>query len=141
MRRAVVLMVSLGIVFLAPIQAQIKVSSNNKLILANTSEAELSESVDEVVREFFNLAQNGQRSQWEQLLARNCYKDDIPREFVNNWFDHLACQKIKYTIVEMSSPKTNQRIIHYASSSESNTKKTMVLVKEKGRWKIYHAGL
>ena len=140
MGRAVVLMISIGIVFLAPINAQIKVSSNNKLILANASEDELSESVDATVGEFFNLAQNSQRSEWEQLLASNCYKDGVPREFVNSWFDHLAGQKIDYIIVEMSSPKTNQRIIYYSSSPESNKKKTMVLVKEKGKWKVYHAG-
>jgi hypothetical protein len=141
MRRTVLLMVSLGTIFLGTINAQIKISSNNKLILANASEDELSESVDATVRDFFNLAQNSQRAEWEQLLASNCFKDGIPQEFVNNWFDHLACQKVNYTIVEMSSPKTNQRIISYTSSPVSDKKKTMVLVKEKGRWKVYHAGI
>lgn len=125
-------MLSLGLVFLVPLNAQIKVSSNNKLFLANTSEEELRESVDAVLMGFFNLAQNGQRSEWEKLLASNCYKDGIPRKFVNSWFDSLAFQKTKYTIEEISSPKTNQRIIQYSSSPGTNKNKIIVLIKEKG---------
>lgn len=141
MGRTVVLMVSIGIIFLGPIHAQFKISSNNKLLLTNASEAELAESPSSTAQEFFKLPQNGQRSEWEHLLASNCYKDGVPQEFVNNWFNFLASHKTEYRITEMSSPKTNQKVIYYSSSPESEKKKTMVLVKEKGKWKIYHAGL
>lgn len=141
MRRNVLLMVSLGIIFLSTINAQFKISSNNKLILTNPPKGELAETADATIQEFFHLAQNGQRSEWEHLLASNCFKNGILREYVNDWFDQLAMQPIQYTIIEMSSPKTNQKILHYTSSPGSQKKKTMVLVKEKGSWKVYHAGL
>jgi hypothetical protein len=141
MGRTVVLMVLIGIVFLSAIQAQFKISSNDKLSLNNGPKTEHAESVNSTIENFFGLAQNGQRSEWEKLLASNCYKDGVPKEYVNSWFSFLSCQKTKYTIIETSSPKTNQRIIHYFSRPDTNNKKTIVLVKEKGRWKIYHAGL
>lgn len=141
MRRTVLLMVSLGTIFLGTINAQFKISSNNKLVLTDPSEAKSVETANATVQEFFNLAQNGQRSEWERLLASNCYKDGVPRKYVNDWFDHLALQQIKYTIIEMSSPKTNQKVLQYSSSPGSKKNKTMVLVKEKGSWKVYHAGL
>jgi hypothetical protein len=141
MERTVVLMVSFGILFLGTINAQFKISSNDKLSLDNKPKDEHTESANSTVKDFFNLAQNGQRSEWEKLLASNCYKDGIPREYVNRWFNILASQQTEYTIVKMSSPKTNQRIINYSSISDTNSQKTIVLVKEKGRWKIYHAGL
>ena len=141
MGRTVLLVVTLGIAFLGNANAQYNISSNEKLFLASASEVERTDHATATVQNFFNLAQKGQRSEWEQLLARNCYKDGIPREYVNRWFDHLAHHKVKYTIGEISSPKTNQKIIYYSSSGDSNEKKIMVLVKEKGRWKIYHADL
>lgn len=141
MRRTFLLMVSLGIIFLGTINAQFKISSNNKLILTDPPEAKSAETANATAQDFFYLAQNGQRSEWERLLASNCYKNGVPREYVNDWFDHLALQQIKYTIIEMSSPKTNQKILHYSLSTGSKKKKTMVLVKEKGSWKVYHAGL
>ena len=141
MERTVVLMFLLGMLFPGIIEAQFNISSNDKLSLANKPESEKTEPADTIVENFFYLPQNGERYEWEKLLASNCYKNGLPREFVNRWFNFLVNRKISYSILKISSPKTNQKIISYSSSVDSNKRRTMVLIKEKGKWKIYQAGL
>jgi len=121
--------------------AQYYISSNEKLFLANASKTETPESALTTAHNFFNLGQIGQRAAWEELLAGTCFKDNKPCDYVNSWFDELSNGKTKFTILKTSSPKTNQKIIHFVSEQSPDENKAMVLVKEKSRWKIYHAGL
>lgn len=121
--------------------SQYYISSNEKLFLANASKADAPECALTTAHNFFTLAQMGQRSAWEQLLASSCYKEKETHDYVNGWFDQLNLHKDHYTILRTSSPKTNQKIIHYVSEKSPEKKKNMVLIKEKGHWKICHAGL
>ncbi len=141
MGRTVVLIAIIFFVISGNTYAQYHVSSNEKLFLANAPKAEQIESAETTAQNFFKLAQKGIRGEWEQLLASNCFKENVPCDYVNLWFDYLSYHKMSYSIVKISSPKTNQKIIQYVSSLEPDEKKRMVLIKEKGEWRIYHAGL
>lgn len=141
MIRTVVLVIGLGILFHSSTLGQIKVSNNSKLFFVENSESEPSESANSTVRDFFDLAQQGKRAAWEALIAGTCFAEGKPKEYVNRWYNQLAITKVTFDIIEILSPKTDQKIIHYTTSGEPDIKKTIVLIREKERWKIYQADI
>ncbi len=141
MERTVLLVVAFGIFFMSSTYAQYHISNNEKLHLANNSEIEVANTPITTVHDFFNLAQKKQRIEWEKLLAKNCYNEGKPNEYVDQWFKKLANHKTNYLIAEISSTKTNQKIIYYSTSQKPDDKKPIVLVKEKEQWKIFSVDL
>jgi hypothetical protein len=141
MVKTLIFVVILGAVFMGSACAQYHVSSNEKIYLASAPVKEQAESASTTVQKFFLLAKDGQRSEWEKLLARNCFDENIIRGYANDWYKNLVRNDYPYHILKITSPKTNQKIVQYSSDSGSSKKKTMVLVREKGQWKVYHADI
>lgn len=141
MGRTVILVITFGIVSMSSAHAQYHISNNEKLHLASNSEIEVADTPISTVHDFFNLAQKKQRTEWEKLLAKNCYNEGKPNEYVNQWFKQLTNHKTNYKIAEISSTKTNQKIIYYTTSKKPDDWKSIVLVKEKGQWKIFSVDL
>jgi hypothetical protein len=141
MVRTVILTIIFATLILSNTHAQYKITSNNKVVLEKAAKAESSDPAIITANNFFDLAKSGNRSEWDRLLAKNCYKDGLPRDFANRWFDQIACHNKKYSITETASPKTNQKIFYYGSQPGGKNPKSLVLVKEKGELKIYYANL
>jgi len=132
------------VLFLMPGQshAQYKISSTTPPLLTGTTEENKPDEALITAIQFFELAKEGKRSEWENLLSKECFNNKVPKDYVNRWFNQLTNSEHQYRILrENPSPRTNQKILYYACSLDKKKERPMVLVKEHGMWKIFHLKL
>jgi len=123
-------------------RAQNKISNKTPPFLAETTESETSDEAEEIAVRFFDLAKNGNRSEWENLLSKECFKDDVPKEFVNRWYKQLSqTENVLQIVREKPAPRTNQKIFYYSYTEGSKNEKPVILVQEHGKWKVFQIKL
>ncbi len=123
-------------------RAQNKISNKTPPLLAETTDNSSSDEAWEMAVRFFNLAKNGNRSEWESLLSKECFNNDSPKEFVNRWYKQLSqTENVLQIIHEKPAPRSDQKIFYYSCDTESKNEKRMILVQEHGKWKVFHIKL
>jgi hypothetical protein len=126
------------------IHAQYKLSSNNRLIVSEEIADETAIAPVTAAHDFFRLAGEGDRENWEKLLSKNCFRGNTPTKATDEWYETLSKSDKNYPILKEANASRNNQKIYYISSGDRNTKegaKQMILVKEKGEWKILYAQL
>lgn len=126
------------------INAQYKISSKNHAAINELAENAPTVSAEATARNFFEFAANGDRTSWETLLSKSCFPNGSPSPAVNDWYIRLHAAGSKYSVLkEGNAPRINQTVyfIDLGKSKPNENSKKLILVKEKGVWKILNAEL
>lgn len=126
------------------LHAQYTISSKNHAAGNPLAENTPSVSAEVTALNFFEFASHEDRNSWEKLLSKSCFPNGSPSSEVDDWYSRLQASGSKYSILkEGNAPRINQTIyyIDLGQSKPTENAKKLILVKEKGVWKILNAEL
>jgi hypothetical protein len=127
-----------GIFFTPECPAQYKISTTTVTLPGETIENNKTDEAYLVACSFFELSATDNRCEWEKLLSKECFKKNIPKDFVDRWFQKLSTTKNPcYIIRENTAPRTNQKIFSYSCTPDSKPANSLVLVRENGNWTVF----
>ncbi len=147
MNNSRVIFIVLGCVFLSAgtrVLAQYKQSSNDRVMIAAIPEDHANESAYAAVYAFISLPMENNREDWESMLSSKCFYRDTPIRQTDQWYASLRDPQTKFRIVKEGDTTRNNQKIFYLEQKGSRTKSEkahVILVRERGSWKILYAGL
>jgi hypothetical protein len=122
-------------------QAPYKVSNNQKLLLALSADHIPEDEARTAADKFFGLASQENRKEWEKTLSQDFFDENgQPKEKLDRLWQRLTLQTEHYLFLkEIPAVKTNQKTYIFSSKqlNRKNTEKTIVLIDEHGKWKVF----
>lgn len=120
------------------LHAQYKISTNERIITAETSREHHLSPPDEVAGAFLHLAYHNDREAWIETLSEKCLEKDQPKSEVWQWLTQLQ-NSPRFEVSEVAkSTRINQRIIVLRSPGKNKvpTKAYLIMVREMDSWKV-----
>ena len=139
----ILLLFILGVLF-TPCFSQNRTGSKSLFILAESQEDPTPDEALKVVNRFFELPKNNNRAEWEKLLSKECFNKNGIKDSVDRWYKVLSTTKKQYQVIsEKFAPRNDQRFFYISDSTKPENEKPiiLVLVKERGKWKIFYIKL
>jgi hypothetical protein len=122
-------------------QSQYKLTNNQKILIAESVDSVPKDEAIEVAETFFSTILHNNRGEWNKLLSQECFQEDgSPKEKINRIWEKSRLNSYSYNFSREIPPvKTNQRTFVFIARKDNKKKaeKTIVLVKEHGKWKVF----
>ena len=132
---------ALGILY-SPGFAQNRSGSRSLFVLAEPADTPAPDEALDVVGRFFELPGNDNRAEWEKLLSKECFNRNGIKDSVEKWYNVLNTTKTQYQIIsEKTAPRNDQKYFYFSDSTKPDDEKPIILVKERGKWKIFYIKL
>jgi hypothetical protein len=122
-------------------QTQYKITNNEKVFATDAADSVPKDQAMIVAKNFFSFIAHNNRPEWDKLLSSECFQEDGRiREKVNRYWEKLILDADQFNFSrEVPAVKTNQKtyIFSQKKQNKKSVEKTLVLVKEHGKWKIF----
>jgi hypothetical protein len=122
-------------------QSLYKLTNNQKILIAESVDSVPKDEAIEVAETFFSTILHNNRIEWNKLLSQECFQEDgSPKEKINRIWEKSRLNSYTFNFSREIPPvKTNQRTFVFIARQDNKkkTEKTIVLVKEHGKWKVF----